>query len=62
MKKVIVAFVMILQVAVSLDLLTACLARDNEHNDAEVTASSRDTNNYIVVSEKNEIETYMFTE
>jgi hypothetical protein len=62
MKKIIVAFVMILQVAVSLDLLTADFAKDNESNDAEIAASSCNTNNYIEVSDMNELETYMFTE
>lgn len=62
MKKIIVAFVMILQVAVSLDLLTAGFARDNEFSDADVASSSCSTSNYIEVSDLNELETYMFTE
>lgn len=59
MKKAIVGIIMILQVAVSLDLTTSNFGTTEEEKNTAMTASSCSTNNYIEVSDLNELETYI---
>lgn len=60
MKKVVIGFIMILQVAISLDLITSS-ASGSEMDEAEIAAKSCNTSNYIEVSDINELETYICT-